>query len=359
MSITVSVIGYGYVGRELARQIQECGWTVKNVVRKDGIYDIDDKGNATLREKWIESNPFKTGNEFAKQEQFAKLAAVTIGFIATPPSLEGHIGGKYASIFYRRGTRLTVTCDKSLVAWHPNATSSYGYNACVGGGTQLLPFIREQVRGKKDAVVDVILNATLNYIMSEFASIAEATQEAIQKRMVEPGSGNDLAIINREIDDTVFKTCIIFNDCFLSRPRRVDDVTKGADFLTPKKIKTIYVTETDVSRLTAERKTFRYIVSFNRLPYDRYRSDDEEIIGGFRCETSNGWHISAGFKRVKDAGYYSCGAYGGAINSAVIHDSDHNGLADLCPRIILGPGAFPYYTARTMIQDARRLLGIS
>ena len=270
------------------------------------------------------------------------LRGISIAFIAIPPSFKGQVSRNYVISFARRGIRM-VSCEKSLFAYYPNYLDSVGHTAAVGGGSHLLPFLKEQVRARYDVIVHIILNATLNFIMSSEKNIDEATMEAVGLHFAEPEAGGCLVTINNEILDTALKTCIVANDCFLP-----ECIVESKLALDPDDIKVDYLNEASLSRLEGQKRDRRYIVSFSR-----YKPNDDGKIGGFRFQTINGWRISAGFKRLDSDPLFAKLIIPGA-NNAVLVSNEKGGN----PCYLVGPGAGPEPTAIAMIQDAKRIFGI-
>jgi homoserine dehydrogenase len=335
MNIDTCIVGYGGIGQELAHQVKKYGWNIRYIMKSDGVYIIHQDGTLSLLRKW----------SWSLEMDFAELdfRGVSIAFIATPPSAGGKLAYEYACLFARWNIKIVV-CDKSLIAHYHMYMDSNGGTATVGGGSHILPFLKGHIRGRTDVLVHLVLNATLNFIMSSEKNMDEAVAEAITAHMAEPKAGGCLVTFNNEITDTILKTCIVANYCF--PPERM---TTNMTALKPSDINVNYIDENDLALLKIEKQHRRYIVSFSA---DEIREDD--TIGGFRFRTVNGWNISAGFKRLDSNPQFARLAVPGIHNVALVC----KGKDDQYPCYLVGPGAGPEPTAQAMMQDAKRLLAI-
>ena len=107
------------------------------------------------------------------------LKDISIAFIVIPASPGGKTSREYATFFARRDIKV-VSCEKSLFAYYPTYLESFSFTALVGGGSHLLPFVKEQVRGRYDVTVHLILNATLNFIMSSRKRMKSSVADAVE-----------------------------------------------------------------------------------------------------------------------------------------------------------------------------------
>jgi len=334
--IRTTLIGYGNVGKELFKRILAEGWSVNHIIKSDGIWLADEAGPRTFVRK----------SEIPGWDLPRNLLDETaITFVTLPASCYGMIAqGYYAEMCKNKIP--VVTCEKSSLVYLPHYITSLGCSAAVGGGTHLLSFLKKRVLGRHDVEAHLVVNGTLNFVTDYSGSLEEAFKCAGELRILEPNCKDDLlSKINNEIYDALLKTCIIARACFYTRaslsfPPKPD--------LYPKVFSNRLLAGPNMCRLEAEKEIRRFIVSFTRQPFE------EDIIGGFRTVTYNGWHISAGFKLI-DNPYYSRLIPIGTDNAALTVEGKNG---EDCLYYLSGPGAGPKPTAMAMIQDAKEMLGI-
>jgi prephenate dehydrogenase len=87
----VAIIGYGSIGRELKRQLEEKNWTIKYIITPENILD----GNEVI----IDSS-----------STWKKHHDVDVVFLAIPSNL-GAVAEKYI-LFYTSKKIPVITCEK-------------------------------------------------------------------------------------------------------------------------------------------------------------------------------------------------------------------------------------------------------
>ncbi len=179
--------------------------------------------------------------------------------------------------------------------------------------------------------------------MESDESLENAVVGAQEKKLVEPGSVGCLGLINREINDCLFKTCIVADSCFMP-PNKSVGVSSA---INPDDIMINYLNEGDLDRLRKVMRIHRFIVTFSRSCLET-----PDAIGGFRFRTFNGWEVVAGFRDVRVSSSFSTLVVPVHFNSALVCTSNGDEY------YMCGPGAGPVPTATAMMQDACRLLGI-
>jgi homoserine dehydrogenase len=334
MNAKVFIVGHGNIGQELTRQLQSLGWDIAYIAKSEGVYALKPDSTLSLIRKW--------GGDRHANLAVLNLRETRVAFLTIPASARGWASREYATFFARNRIGV-VSCEKSLFAYYPTYLESFGCLASVGGGSHILPFLKEHVRGRHDVSVHAILNATLNFVMSGEDNVESRVAKAVEYGLVEDGTHDHLAVINGEIRDALLKTVIVANYCF-----RPPFSVSGKELLSPESIEVTYLNKIDVSRLESARDRYRFIVSFMRQ-----EDCDNDTIGGFRCQTSNGWFISAGFKKLNNHVEFGRLIVPGSENSVLICENESN-----VQYFAAGPGAGAKATCTAMIQDAKRMLSI-
>ncbi|MEK7132950.1 MAG: hypothetical protein AAB830_02755 [Patescibacteria group bacterium] len=333
MSKKIVIIGFGLIGKALKAKIDKVpGWNILHIVDKDRTFSASGEALDSF-------NPESPRLDLLIPE------GCDLAFLAIPTYDKGETAYCYIRYAVERGIPV-VTCEKGALSYYWTNLEKFmgkiGYSATVGGGTRLLPYLKQRVHGRDDVVVHVVVNGTLNYIFDEMAhagrSYGEAVEEAQRLGYAEPGATDYLQVLNGEIKDTVMKTAILFNACMKkSKTMRPDDVSLKL------------LEKDDLARLIKESKNRRYIVSF--LPPGNEQEND--IIGGFEYEC-DGWRISAGFQAINSNPLFLNWLPRGVNNSVLTYEGDfgEDGIYALS-----GPGAGSKPTTASMIRDAKILLG--
>lgn len=328
----IVIIGLGLIGKALKAKVEKVpGWEILHIVEKDRIFS----GSGEEISSFDGASP--NLDLFIPKD-------CDLAFLAIPTYDKGETAYRYIRHAVERGIPV-VTCEKGALSYNWNNLEKFigliGYSATVGGGTRLLPYLKQRLHGREDVVVHAVVNGTLNYIFDEMAhagrSYGEAVEEAQRLGYAEPGATDYLQVLNGEIKDTVMKTSILFNACMKKgKAMRPDDVS-------------LKLLEKDgLARLIKESKNRRYIVSF--LPPGSEQETD--IIGGFEHE-SEGWKICAGFQAIDSNPLFLNWLPRGVNNSVLTYEGNfgEDGIYTL-----YGPGAGAKPTTSSMIRDAKVLL---
>ncbi|KKW19267.1 MAG: hypothetical protein UY63_C0017G0044 [Parcubacteria group bacterium GW2011_GWA2_51_10] len=213
--LKVIVIGAGNVGLEVARQSRGVGYDVVAQVSSRAFIPLagaavtfDRRGDAA--EIMMTVGPFclKHG---------VKLALLTI-----PSSGDGSTETRYILSLTGVGIAV-VTSGKSAFASFYDVLRPHldtiGRTATVGGGTRILPELKERLDPTVPFVVDLVVNGTLSKVMSDIwkgSSVEAAIWEAIHLKYAEPPADGEemspLDVFQGELSDIRKKLAIILND---------------------------------------------------------------------------------------------------------------------------------------------------
>ena len=240
-----------------------------------------------------------------------------------------------------------VTCEKGSPAYHYSKLFAHankiGFTATVGGGTQMLRFLRDRQLNMRSSVqIDAVVNGTLNFIFDEVSrggrTLGEACGEAVHLGYAEPGARNPTDLINGELQDITMKTCVLYNTVL------ADNTT-----ITPNNIGFLHVGAKDLENLGERAGRYRFIVSFTK---GQVRNPD--FFGGI-CftETIEAWRIQGGFRDTHQDPELLSWLPSGVGNAAHVTEGE---LGAGGKYHLSGPGAGAEPTATAMINDMLRLL---
>mgnify|MGYP001594839525 FL=1 len=321
MKEKIGIIGGGIIGKELIRKLYKKGYRIPFVVRSSGVYDDSDRRIDALENY---------------ENHFSKVDALCL---AIPTRDDGSKALEYILASLAHNKPIAI-CEKGALSNYfdvlKNSLDRIGYSATVGGGTRLLRWAQERMN--PDVMeIHAILNGTLNYVFSQLSqerTLGEVVDEAKKLGYAEPGADSHLAVIKTEANrDIPMKTAILFN-------------MLGLGEIRARNIKTKPIREVCLQKLIKQAKQRRYIVSITR------KILDDDIIGGFNYE-SNGWFISAGFKRVDENPLFSRLRVNGVNNALLFYEGKdgENGTY-----VLSGQGAGASPTCSSMIKDLENLL---
>lgn len=199
--MNIILIGFGNVGKETKKVLEENNHKVDFVVRGDGVYNSQ---NQKVDEK----------------ENFYKyIDDESIVFISTPSVGEGEISAEYYKRSLELGAKI-VTCEKAFLAhnWEfiKNYPGKIKYSATVGGNSGILSAISDY--GKEITDIKGVVNGTLNYIgekLSTGANQKSLYKEVTEKGFAEPGSSNFGEVVDSELKDVRLKATILTNHSHL------------------------------------------------------------------------------------------------------------------------------------------------
>ena len=149
-----------------------------------------------------------------------------------------------------------------------------------------------------------------------------------------------------------FKTCIVVNDVLFSGVTLIGP-HRDRLALDPKEVKILPLNKEYLEFFGVHKEKYRFVVSIGPSGF----TDFVPSIG-FRFTTYNGFDVVGGFRECAEDREF-------AHLAAIIGHGPQNGVMtiegkDGCDGIyqLVGPGAGPSPTVATMMQDAKRLLGI-
>lgn len=301
------VIGNGSVGSELCVQLESLGWEIAAIVKSKVI--VDRKGGI-IETDW--------------QSLSADVVFVSI------PTDGGEKAFQYIEYFLKKNISV-VTCEKGSLAYHFDALKPYlenfGFNATVGGGTQMITYLQSRVPEKIDSLIGV-LNGTLNFIfskLSEGKTSSEVLKEILEHKYAEPGANTFEEIVAGELQDLHKKGIILANVSGLLK----QSLKPVKDFVVEKDI---------LDKAINNPKKYRFLFSMSRTRQGSF-------VAGVHYE-ANGFHIEMGLCDVSDFGFK---LPEGVDNGLFIKEGEST-------YSVTGPGAGPIPTALTMIADVIRLL---
>lgn len=328
MKPKIGLIGAGNIGAELYKRLQNRNWNVEAVVDIDGVYR-----GLPKKEKLAEVRDYPK-----------YVSGLDLIFLAIPTLDEGNLAFRYMKDCLDRNVPV-VTCEKGALSNHFSELEAeikkgrIGYSATVGGGSRLLKYLQER-KGPQIRELHAVVNGTLNYIfdgLSRGRSLGEVVEETKKLGYAEPKAINPLEVINQEaIGDVPMKTAILFN---LFNP--------SEERITAKDIKTHHIKDSELRTLEREAQDRRYIVSITKT-----ENGEEDVIWGFKHQAGK-WHISAGFKHIKDNPLFRKLIPSGVDNALLISEGDFGRDGTY---VVSGPGAGPGPTTTSMIMDAEQIL---
>jgi homoserine dehydrogenase len=231
--IKTALLGFGNVGRELARVISR---KADDIARCTGYaptltFIATSRGYAKLDEDWRDkaieyASRYESGDRgfLRPLEDLWRIIDETlpeVAFIAIPPSYD--TGEPNLSIYrglIDRGVSF-ITADKTGLALRyseivssANKKGIYiGYRATVMAGTPAIDAIRG-IRGRDILTIRGILNATSNYILSlveKGLGYREAIERAVEEKLAEPDPRIDIEGL-----DAAAKLAILANEAGLN-----------------------------------------------------------------------------------------------------------------------------------------------
>lgn len=329
-------VGYGNVGQAVPERAAELGLHQSMIVRSDGVYTPD-------------GSPYDASEEFWTDTGL--IEGVEAAFLAIPSFDDGVVARDIILGLVQRGIPV-MTAEKGALANFYAELELYrdkiGDSATVGGGTLMMPALRQQL-SVRTRQVHLVPNGTLNFTVDGIASGRTAGQtidEAVKLGYAEPGASNHLEVMNGELlGDIPKKTSILWNAVFRSVFSE-DEVLSHRDIEQPE------LDQDGLNQLISEAGSRRYILSIVR---EGDELPEEDTIVGFRKEFDGGWVIMGGFRRINDNPLFQPLRIAGPGNGAVIANGPDE--SDGAYVVASGPGAGPGPTAAAMIHDARRILG--
>ncbi|MFA6050526.1 MAG: hypothetical protein WC761_05005 [Candidatus Paceibacterota bacterium] len=301
------VIGSGSVGSELCAQLKSLGWEIIAIVKSREI--VSNEGEI-IETDW--------------QSLTADVVFVSI------PTDGGEKALQYIEHFLKRNIPV-VTCEKGALAYHFDTLKPYiknlGFNATVGGGTQMISYLKGRVPEKIDSLCGV-LNGTLNFIFSKLGegkTSSEVLKEILEKKYAEPGANTFEEIVAGELGDLHKKGIMLANVSGLLK----QSLKPTKDFVIEKDI---------LDKAINSPKKYRFLFSMSRTRQGSF-------VAGVHYE-ADGFYIEMG---LYDVSGFDLKLPEGVDNGFFIQEGESL-------YSITGPGAGPVPTALAMIADAARLI---
>lgn len=295
--IRATLIGNGGVGRAVRARGEALGWRFPLVVDRDPV-------------------------------DWRAVPLPDVAFLAIP-SGDGVEALGYIRHFAGQGVPI-VTCEKGALAERFDEIrpllAKVGFDAAVGGGTRMLPYLRSRPR---DQIVSLsgVLNGTLNFLADELTrgvAPEAAAAEALRLRYAEPGAGTFEEIVASEIGDLSRKARIVAN------------VSGLADTIAP----TLALDAHAAARALAEASASR------RFAFSLGKQERPAVVSA-RFALGE-WCGQVG---VFEVAHLPFQAPRGVENVLAIEEATGT-------YAVYGPGAGPEATASAMVENAKELLGI-
>lgn len=340
------LIGYGNIGREVARQLSQ-----EEIAGRMGL--------RSLPAFVIRSSGFKQADgETPMARETLKDSGLLpdVVFVAMPSTDDGKEAKDYISYLLENGSTV-VSAEKGAMANHfaelREQSSDFrrlGITATVGGGTRVISVAREYCRDAKNVTqIHLALNGTLTAIMSSIAppegagmSLGQAVDQAVRLGYAEPGSDSPYEVIRSEAQgDIPKKTAIFFNAIGLANePMNWRDIK-------------VQLSDEDIKQVIEEAKVRRFIVSMYQERFiHKHTGPEEDIIGKFEI-ARDGWLIVAGFRHTdRNPLFGPLAELTGPGNGMVIGlgPDEKDGVYK-----VTGPGAGSSPTVNTMLDDHLRI----
>ncbi len=318
-SASVTIIGFGNVGRTLFRSLKHYPhrFSVQAIGNSKGIHNFNSDDNKINTD---------------------------LTFLCVPTQENGKVELEHVKDIMSCSGRVAVTCAKGMAAQHYEYVDEHKYrigiSATVGSGCGMVPMIRNFRREEGYSSIkelNGVVNGSLNYIwnrMSEGISLQEILFETIEKGFTESGNLDALSVIRQEINDARLKSAILANSAFYP-----DELVRGSDIVFANR--STYESSIIMATKNPERVRFAVQITKGNSSIDdklfNYRGRSYEIAGGFVPIERLPRELITPYEN----------------NCLVIQD--YNGKFK---RSLTLPGASANQTATMMIADARKLLSL-
>lgn len=336
----VGIVGAGNIAFHLKVRLEHMGHEVLFMIRS---------ASYICGEKEHPRNDLTLGEMFEKM----MIPVPQAVFIAIPTINEYHALGNFgkAALGYildcmKLGIPV-ITCEKGAFAYYYRdllpSIDKIGFTATVGGGTQMLKYLRDRrVDTQNDVRIDAVLNGTLNFIFDEVArggrTLGEACEEAMHLGYAEPGAKTPQGLINGEMSDIVMKACVVFNAAIAK-----------TTFIAPGVLEDPYLTEEEVQKLGEKAGRYRFVVSFCK----NHKATPRFLKSTHFEEHIDGWHVYGGLRDLHGEPEILSWLPSGVGNAVHITEG---GLGAGGKYLLTGPGAGLEPTTTAMINDMLLLL---
>jgi len=238
----VLIIGFGFIGRDLARVFEEKLALIKQIDKDFRVIGVSnsrgyvyDKGGLDLWRllKVGELSEYRKGyRSGGSSAELIEKSAADLVVEATPTNIkDGEPGLSFMRIALSRSIHVVTPNKGPLVVAFKELTALAEKNECellyegtVAGAVPLFSLVRECLRGDRLLRISGILNGTTNYILSkmyfEETSFELALKEAQERGITERDSSYDVDGI-----DAACKVVILAN-AIMKREARLEDVER-------------------------------------------------------------------------------------------------------------------------------------
>jgi len=238
----VLIIGFGFIGRDLARVFEEKLALIKQIDKDFRVIGVSnsrgyvyDKGGLDLWKllKVGELSEYRKGyRSGGSSAELIEKSAADLVVEATPTNIkDGEPGLSFMRIALSRSIHVVTPNKGPLVVAFKELTALAEKNECellyegtVAGAVPLFSLVRECLRGDRLLRISGILNGTTNYILSkmyfEETSFELALKEAQERGITERDSSYDVDGI-----DAACKVVILAN-AIMKREARLEDVER-------------------------------------------------------------------------------------------------------------------------------------
>jgi homoserine dehydrogenase len=333
---SVGIIGYGGIGRTLVERLQKDGYEIAFIKTSTSVMIGETK-------KAFAKTSLSFMSDLARKPDVICLCIPTLD------------AGETAASYIIEATSQNipiVTCEKGSLSFQADQLRTLiestkpvklRYTASVGGGTQLLRYVRGRKINHRICEMEAVINGTCNFIFDQTArggrSLGEACAEATRLGYAEPGATDPLSLINGELKDVLMKTCVLFNTALATKT-----------FITPRDLGTLILSDATLHDLSRESARVRLVVSFSNIPGAKIHE-----YAGCQCVTTvDGWQIQAGFRKIHDGSQLSEWLPGGVGNAIRITEGE---LGSGGRYTLTGPGAGYEPTTSAMLNDIEEIIG--
>ena len=181
----VILIGYGTVGKEVEKVLNERGVRIDSIIRSRDVLDKN------------------------------CLNSDTYTFICVPSKETGEGVAHYYLDAFEKSAKI-ITCEKAFIAHHwdevVNHLDKIKYSATVGGDSGILDAVSSYKGDIRE--LSAVINGTLNYVgekVNQGISPEEIYVDVNSKGFAEPGAKNLEEVIEAEFNDVLCKTTILAN----------------------------------------------------------------------------------------------------------------------------------------------------
>lgn len=185
----VALIGFGTVGRSVAKILSESG---NKALR---LTHICNRNIARKKQDWVPADVVWTDDIDSVLQSDANIVIELIGGL-TPAEQIVRRALESGKSVVTANKQLIARCGPDLLALAAKHGSHIEFGASVAGGVPVLPSLRTGLSGDKLHGIAGILNGTCNYILSRIESarvpFSEALEEAQAKGYAEADASEDL-----------------------------------------------------------------------------------------------------------------------------------------------------------------------